>query len=91
MKLHIKTNILINKNYKNFFNEVNKTQFKKMALIVDKKLLKFKYVKSIILLLKKKQKYPIHFFLMNPSSQHTNIWIKILFFLEKKTEIYLMQ
>ena len=40
MKLHIKTNILINKNYKNFFNEVNKTQFKKMALIVDKKTFK---------------------------------------------------
>ena len=92
MKLHIKTNILINKNYKNFFNEVNKKQFKKMALIVDKKLLKFKYVKSIILLLKKKNKNIQYiFFLMNPSSQHTNIWIKILFFLEKKTEIYLMQ
>ena len=91
MKLHIKTNILINKNYKNFFNEVNKTQFKKMALIVDKKLLKFKYVKSIILLLKKKTKISNTFFFDEPFEPTYEYLDKNIIFLEKKTEIYLMQ
>ena len=80
MRLHIKTNILINKNYKNFFDEVNKKQFKKIVLIVDKKLLKFSYVKNIILLLKKKTKISNTFFFDEPHEPTYEYLDKNIFF-----------
>ena len=84
MRLHIKTNILINKNYKNFFDEVNKKQFKKIVLIVDKKLLKFSYVKNIILLLKKKTKISNTFFFDEPHEPTYEYLDKNIFFFRKK-------
>ena len=45
MKLNIKTNILIDKSYKNLSEEINFKKFKKIVLIVDKKIYQFNYIK----------------------------------------------
>ena len=45
-------------------------------------------LKCIILLLKKKQKYPIHFFLMNPEPTYEYLDKNIIFFRKKNRNIF---
>jgi alcohol dehydrogenase class IV len=66
MKLNIKTNILIDKSYKNLSEEINFKKFKKIVLIVDKKIYQFNYIKKIVSTLKKEIKVKGIFFFEEP-------------------------
>ena len=54
MKLNIKSNIFTDTTYKNFINEIISRGFKKIVLIVDKKVSEFRYISKITSLLKKR-------------------------------------
>ena len=89
MKLNIKSNIYIDKTYKNFIDEVRNKGFKKIVLIIDKKVSRFRYILKTISLFKKKLHIKYVFLFDEPHEPTYEYLDKNINFFRKK-KIYLM-
>jgi len=89
MKLNIKSNIYIDKTYKNFIDEIRNKGFKKIVLIVDKKVSKFRYILKTISLFKKKLDIKYIFFFDEPHEPtYEYLDRNINFFRKKKKNLF---
>lgn len=89
MKLNIKSNIFTDTTYKNFINEIISRGFKKIVLIVDKKVSKFRYISKITSLLKKRL-YIKNIFFFDETHEPTYEYLdeNINFFRKKKKNLF---
>ncbi len=89
MKLNIKSNIFTDTTYKNFINEIISRGFKRIVLIVDKKVSEFKYISKITSLLKKRL-YIKNTFFFDETHEPTYEYLdeNINFFRKKKKNLF---
>tara|TARA_B100000989_G_C19530848_1_gene469751 strand:+ start:1084 stop:2223 length:1140 start_codon:yes stop_codon:yes gene_type:complete len=88
MKLNIKSNIYIDKTYKNFIDEVRNKGFKKIVLIIDKKVSRFRYILKTISLFKKKLHIKYVFLFDEPHEPTYEYLDKNINFFRKKKNLF---
>lgn len=88
MKLNIKSNIYIDKTYKNFIDEIRNKGFKKIVLIVDKKISRFRYILKKISLFKKKLDIKYIFLFDEPHEPTYEYLDKNINFFRKKKNLF---
>ena len=88
MKLNIKSNIYIDKTYKNFIDEIRNKGFTKIVLIVDKKISRFRYILKKISLFKKKLDIKYIFLFDEPHEPTYEYLDKNINFFRKKKNLF---
>ncbi len=88
MKLNIKSNIYIDKTYQNFIDEVRNKGFKKIVLIIDKKVSRFRYILKTISLFKKKLHIKYVFLFDEPHEPTYEYLDKNINFFRKKKNLF---